>query len=531
MTITIQPARNEYTANAGQTIFDYTFKIFEDTDLNVYVTPAGQESNDITDLITAYTVSGVGLAAGGSITLTVPTNVNDLVTIVSNVPSNRTVEYQNNGDFRPNTVNADFDRVVSIVKKIEDSSNRSLLTAQSQQGPKPLSLPLPVAGELLRWNAGLTGLENFNLVSGSLIASGELVIFPTVAALAADTSGVLVPGINTSTQGSLAGDDGSGQDYIVKSSIGSERADNLKNIELANGNFAVRDKPFFITKAPAGAVFAPNEFKYLFMDPLEYEAGNAAPANGLANQFHFYADAADVRCEFEATGRMQFYLEGGEDESVWYGLQWGAEHLWSFGVSGTPTPGDKDLKFTRSFGVTDGALTNFVIKHDSGQVQIGQVLAGTAQLKLFTEDALANAAGLLVEVGAADALYLASFRNDAGAEKLKINADGSLNTLNGSAALPAYSFLGDTDTGVFNPGANAVSIATAGVERFRINSVGRVLVGGFAGSTGGGGGIIELNNVTGSPTSPHSTGGSLYSVNGALTWYGSSGTVTTLAPA
>ena len=29
MTITTQPARNEYTANAGQTIFNYTFKIFE----------------------------------------------------------------------------------------------------------------------------------------------------------------------------------------------------------------------------------------------------------------------------------------------------------------------------------------------------------------------------------------------------------------------------------------------------------------------------------------------------------------------
>ena len=59
MTITTNPARNEYTANAGQTVFNYTFKIFSDTDLNVYVTPSGQECNDSTDLTTAYTVSGV----------------------------------------------------------------------------------------------------------------------------------------------------------------------------------------------------------------------------------------------------------------------------------------------------------------------------------------------------------------------------------------------------------------------------------------------------------------------------------------
>jgi len=39
MTITVSPARNEYTATGGQTVFNYKFKIFENTDLNVYITP------------------------------------------------------------------------------------------------------------------------------------------------------------------------------------------------------------------------------------------------------------------------------------------------------------------------------------------------------------------------------------------------------------------------------------------------------------------------------------------------------------
>jgi len=50
--------------------------------------------------------------------------------------------------------------VLSIVKKIEDTTNRSVVTAQSQQGPKPLSLDQPVAGKLLRWNGAEDGLEN-----------------------------------------------------------------------------------------------------------------------------------------------------------------------------------------------------------------------------------------------------------------------------------------------------------------------------------------------------------------------------------
>lgn len=163
MTITVAKARNEYTANPAQTIFNYTFKIFSITDLNVYITPAGQEANDSTDLTTAYTVSGVGVPAGGSITLTVGATVNDLVTIVSNVPSSRTTDYQSNGDFRPSVVNDDFDRVVSIAKKIEDTSNRTLVLPQSQQDPKPLSLPNPVARKYLRWKDDLSGVENATL--------------------------------------------------------------------------------------------------------------------------------------------------------------------------------------------------------------------------------------------------------------------------------------------------------------------------------------------------------------------------------
>lgn len=170
MTITVQPVRNEYTANAGQTIFNYTFKIFEATDLNVYITPDGDVANDSADLTTAYTVSGIGDEDGGTITLTTGATLNDLVTIVSNVPSSRTTNYLNNGDFKPETVNADFDRVVSIAKKIEDAANRTALLQQSQQGTKPLSLPKPTSGKILRWNNSENGFDNVDAADLGAIA-------------------------------------------------------------------------------------------------------------------------------------------------------------------------------------------------------------------------------------------------------------------------------------------------------------------------------------------------------------------------
>ena len=70
MTVTSLPVRDEYTGSAAQTVFNHTFLIFTSQDLNVYITPSGQEANDSTDLTTAYTVNAgtIGNPGGGFIT-------------------------------------------------------------------------------------------------------------------------------------------------------------------------------------------------------------------------------------------------------------------------------------------------------------------------------------------------------------------------------------------------------------------------------------------------------------------------------
>ncbi len=162
MTITINDTRNEYTATASQTVFNYTFKIFESTDLNVYQTPAGQTPAD-TDLITAYTVVGEGLSAGGSITLNVAATIGDLITIVSDVPESRTTDYQFNGDFIPDTVNDDFDRVVSLAKQSQSIIGRTPQFPEATQNATGLSWEAPEVGGFIRWKSDLSGLENIQL--------------------------------------------------------------------------------------------------------------------------------------------------------------------------------------------------------------------------------------------------------------------------------------------------------------------------------------------------------------------------------
>ena len=224
MTITVNDARNEYTATASQTVFSYTFRIFSATDLNVYVTPSGQDANDLNDITTSYTVSGVDDEAGGAITLSSGVNAGDLVTIVSNIPSSRTTDYQANGDFVPDTVNGDIDRVVALTKQVEDVSNRSLVAQQAQQGQKPLTLPSPIASSLMRWKGDLTGFENVSLaeLDSDLILDQDLIkVFDTVASMVADTG--LAVGKKVRTLGYYSTGDGGGNDYeIVAAATGAD---------------------------------------------------------------------------------------------------------------------------------------------------------------------------------------------------------------------------------------------------------------------------------------------------------------------
>jgi len=219
MTITTNDVRDEYTASAAQTVFNYTFKIFADGQLNVYITPAGQEPNDSSDITTAYTIdpSSIGDEDGGFLTLDSGTTNGDRVTIVSDIPEARTTDYQNSGDFLPDVVNDDFDTVVSLVKQVEDKANRTLAFQNAVQNASGLTLPEPSAGLFMVWNGTETGLENTGVPS--VIVPGDL--SGTLTALKSATN--LTIGDFVVTTGYNANGDGGDNTYeIVAASTGTD---------------------------------------------------------------------------------------------------------------------------------------------------------------------------------------------------------------------------------------------------------------------------------------------------------------------
>lgn len=67
------------------------------------------------------------------------------------------------------------------------------------------------------------------------------------------------------------------------------------------------------------------------------------------------------------------------------------------------------------------------------------------------------------------------------ASKLEVNGVGSFSL--GTAALPSHSFTGDLNTGMWSSGADVLNFSTAGSERLRVTSAGKVGIGTTAPST------------------------------------------------
>lgn len=102
--INSNPERDQYQAAGGQTVFNFSFPIFDETYIKVYQRAASAAPNDANDILTLgvdYTVTGVGEEAGGFITLTVGATANDIVTLVGEEPIDRESVFT---DYNPFTV-------------------------------------------------------------------------------------------------------------------------------------------------------------------------------------------------------------------------------------------------------------------------------------------------------------------------------------------------------------------------------------------------------------------------------------------
>lgn len=165
------PGRAEYTATAGQTVFIYVFKIYNTSDIKVYLTPVGQVADDAADLLTLgvdYTVVITG-DVGGTVTLLTPATIGDSITLLRTLEIDRQIEYQTSGDLLADTLNQDQNYQTYLIADKESDNLRFLKLPESSQGVST-EIPPPTPLNFFQWNAAGTAIINVD----SLQADGFL---------------------------------------------------------------------------------------------------------------------------------------------------------------------------------------------------------------------------------------------------------------------------------------------------------------------------------------------------------------------
>lgn len=114
MTVQNVPPEKRYAANGVSLSYTIPFLLIEAGDLDVFL-------NGV-ELTSGFTLTGVGNPTS-TITFTIPP-LGDLYLLL-NVPFQRLVDYQENGDFLAGTVNRDFDRIWQALKQLLRITGRS----------------------------------------------------------------------------------------------------------------------------------------------------------------------------------------------------------------------------------------------------------------------------------------------------------------------------------------------------------------------------------------------------------------------
>lgn len=125
--------RNQYVATSGQTAFTYSFEILAQTDLVVL-----QEGVTLA-LTTDYTVSGVGDANGGTVTLVSGATADDEIVIYRDMAVERTTDYAAGGQLDPDTLDLDLDRILLGNQQLERDIGRALRLAPDDVFDDPVT--------------------------------------------------------------------------------------------------------------------------------------------------------------------------------------------------------------------------------------------------------------------------------------------------------------------------------------------------------------------------------------------------------
>jgi hypothetical protein len=130
MTVSSATQKVQYNGNGSTTVFAYTFKIFDQNDLTVIVRSAtGTET--VKTITTHYTVSGVGSAGGGNVTMLTAPASGETLTILREQDLVQELDLVENDPFPAQSLEDALDKLTFVVQQQGEELDRSIKASRT----------------------------------------------------------------------------------------------------------------------------------------------------------------------------------------------------------------------------------------------------------------------------------------------------------------------------------------------------------------------------------------------------------------
>lgn len=130
MTVSSATSKVQYNGNGSTTVFAYTFKVFNQNDLTVIVRSAtGIET--VKTITTHYTVSGVGSAGGGNITMLTAPASGETLTVLREQDLVQELDLVENDPFPAQSLEDALDKLTFTVQQHSEEIDRSIKASRT----------------------------------------------------------------------------------------------------------------------------------------------------------------------------------------------------------------------------------------------------------------------------------------------------------------------------------------------------------------------------------------------------------------